>query len=822
MTFSKLGTDRDTGQFVYLPKAARLQGLYIIGIQGTGKSGLIENLIMQDIDQQIGVCVLDPHGELIDHVIARLDTTDVDRVIFLELANYQYPFGLNLFTCADLSNPLEVQKTVDQILHIFEKLLGVSQDTPLILEYLYNCTYTLVANPGYTMADIPMLLQNEQCRRQLVAQVTDPDVRFFWQQHDLKKPSDQNNDIASTLRRVKQFLQPLSRPIVGQSKTTLDLQQIMNQGKILLVKLSTQVDSVSSLIGSLMVALLLNAAYNRPAQRRQFHLYADEFQRFATEDFATLLEEARKFGIATTIAHQNRGQLNSANSKLETDLKDRSRSVGNMVVFKINSKDADDLAGEFDTTPPQPKQEEATRRAIQTPVSNPIHWLLSGKTHTNPTVNTFISKWNIKTIEQVKQDKEKLQWAPYMEGYATQFLDELNRLAYQTMLYKNPDNLFITPEFLQFIFIFLDDYFSFNTYYEKGLYYQTFLAIVPENVRQQMTLFSLINLLNTHQWASLIDRECHKKMILRRLDTVVAGAVKDSKGIPFLTTLIDYFHAYEPHIETAWLVNLNVNSLQWRAVQEDNSTYMSGVGSVHLKETRIRLVKGQETSWYTLYSLEREIDRLMASPKMISPRVSIVEFLSDLLAMVRILAVEPIEEDSGRQETVYRPGPVRPFQDIKNDIANQLSGLPSFAARVKISGNAPQNPGHTCLSCGYQSRPSAMYCGICGIKLSSPNEYTITTLKPAGGIGTQQLRQRIARIQARNLQDGYVRERVTVEAEILQRQQSFQPVPALPHVPQPQRVQHHVRQVPVQGNCPTCGKSNPPGSKFCNQCGAKL
>src|SRR5260370_39728340 len=97
MTFSKLGTDTDTGQLVYLPKTARTQGLYIIGIQGTGKSGLIENLIMQDIDQQIGVCVLDPHGTLIDDVIARLPgKAEEDKVIFLDLAAYKHPFDLNI------------------------------------------------------------------------------------------------------------------------------------------------------------------------------------------------------------------------------------------------------------------------------------------------------------------------------------------------------------------------------------------------------------------------------------------------------------------------------------------------------------------------------------------------------------------------------------------------------------------------------------------------------------------------------------------------------------------------------------------------------
>ncbi len=272
-------------------------------------------------------------------------------MILLDITKYQNPFGLNVFTCSDLTNPEKVEQTVGQVMHVFEKLFGISHDTPLILEYLLNCTYTLVANQGYTMAEIPLLLTDKNCRQKLVANVKKQQVLMFWRDYDSMPPSEQRIARSPILRRVNEFLQDLTFPIVGQAQTTIDLRQIMHEGKILLVKLSAKVESVSSLIGSLMIALLLNAAYNRPAQRRQFHLYADEFQRFATEDFATLLEEARKFGIATTVAHQNRGQLNSANSKLETDLKDRSRSVGNMVVFKINSKDADDLAGEFNVIP---------------------------------------------------------------------------------------------------------------------------------------------------------------------------------------------------------------------------------------------------------------------------------------------------------------------------------------------------------------------------------------------------------------------------------------------------------------------------------------
>src|SRR6266699_105306 len=351
MTYSVLGIDTQTGQRVELPKTSRLQGLYIIGIQGTGKSGLIENLIIDDTKQGTGVAVLDPHGDLINAVLARMDRREND-VILLDITDYRYPFGINLFDCSDLTNPIEVQKTVDQVMHVFEKIYGVSRDTPLILDYLRNCTYTLIANPGYTMAEIPLLLLNEKCRRKLIANVDDIDVRHFWQQYEQMKPSEQNEQAAYIRRRVSEFLLPLSRPIVGQSTSTIDLQTIMNEGKILFVKLSTQLPSVTSLIGSMLIALILNAASARPVnKRRQFNLYADEFQRFATEDFATLLEEARKFGIGTTIAHQN-------GSQLETDLKERARSVANLAVFKVNSIDADELAGEFDITPQEAWEEE--------------------------------------------------------------------------------------------------------------------------------------------------------------------------------------------------------------------------------------------------------------------------------------------------------------------------------------------------------------------------------------------------------------------------------------------------------------------------------
>src|SRR5438105_15840013 len=133
----------------------------------------------------------------------------------------------------------------------------------------------------------------------------------------------------------------------------------------------------------------------------------------------------------------------------------------------------------------------------------------------------------------------------------------------------------------------------------------------------------------------------------------------------------------------------------------------------------------------------------MASPNSSITKQCVVRFFLDLLAMLRVLAVEPIEDDSGRQEIVYRPGSVRTYADMQNEIATRLATLPNFTARIKMDTIVPQNPGKKCQQCGVQNNSGAKCCGGCGAQLSAPNEYIITTLKPTGAIGHKQLDQRI-------------------------------------------------------------------------------
>ncbi len=845
MTFSKLGTDTETNQLVYLPKASRLQGFYIIGIQGTGKSGLIENLIMQDIDQQIGVCVLDPHGELIDHVIARLPgKAEEEKVVLLDITDEDYPFGLNLFTCSNPKSAVAVQYVVDQIMHVFEKLLGVSHDTPLILQYLRNCTYTLIANPGYTMAEIPLLLTDRNCRQQLVANVQRLQTRLFWQQYDQMKPGEQIEQMASIQRRVDDFLQDLILPIVGQANTTINVQKIMDEGKILLVKLSPQLDSVSSLIGSLFIALLLNAAYARPTnKRRQFHVYADEFERFATEDFATLLEQARKFGIATTIAHQNRGQLNSANSKLETDLKDRSRSVGNMVVFRVNSKDADDLAGEFQITPEEARLEvlkeewhdrieeavEDGEEEIKTPVKDVVGHLLKGGTHSNPVVNEFATRvlHRLRAIP-ITPDEE-------------QYWSELNRLFYQAMTGTPIEQLvpsvrlihtFLARIGLGFPYT-LESYSAFSRLWhasENSNEYSKALEQLDNHAKmvlRKQRLNDLHRLLmdvetkyerdlyNALKWSpEMLQEQWGKPLPLSPQEW---GRHKKNSSLRSYYLQMKEWSFYHP-APFQWF-HVDIESLEWEKNGEELYwMYRSGykVDSENLLVKNVydplygyapsvyvlchQLVPGQETKFYNEADLTEVIEVELQEQKQI-----FLGFIQDLKDVMEALADEPIMVGSGlyrprpRKQIHYLPHaretlthPQRPYADIRNEIANELSSLPNFTARIRITVE-----GQTV-------------------------EHTIKMLEPEKGLYGKPLQERIARIQAQNRRDGYTRARAAIEAEILQRQQSFQPVPVSPPVPQPQLAQRHARTVVVQGKCPNCGASNALGAKFCNQCGTKL
>jgi len=362
---------------------------------------------VQDIQNGHGICYLDPHGDAIRDIFKRIPDTRVSDVIYLNLEDDAFPFGLNLFDCPDPKNDKQVALTASFVFHVFEKVWGMGSQTPRLSQFMRNTSVTMISNPGMTFAEVPLLLTDQKVRNMLLANVTNEQVKLFWSQFDNAKPHEQGEKIESTYDRVDAFLtQPIIRNIIGQSKTTINLRKIMDERKILLVQLSPRFEDITSLVGAMLIGKLLDAAYSRAdsSDRNYFGLYADEFQRFATSDFATILTEARKFGIATTIAHQVRDQL---------DEKSRGATLnaGNLVVFRVSGPDAGEMAVNFDSTPPPPIV--IGQRPVLTPKRDVVEHLLKNG-HSNPKHEWFI-KWLVGLKEIAGLTFDRPQYRPQYE-----------------------------------------------------------------------------------------------------------------------------------------------------------------------------------------------------------------------------------------------------------------------------------------------------------------------------------------------------------------------------------------------------------------------
>src|SRR6266487_3666390 len=346
---------------VRLAQAARRQGTYLIGATGTGKSAVILNLGLQDIKQGKGIAVLDPHSDLINSFLARLDEKDLERVILLDPLDETHVFGLNLYACADPTNDVFVQGTYEQVEHIFDVLWheeGEDQFGPQVREGLLYSAYALIYNSGTAyagcgMLEIPLLFQEGIPRAKMVQHIHDPVIRSYWEKK--YEPFDRYEKARRAdmvVNKLNEFIaNPIFRRIVGQS-TTIDFSDVMENGKILLVKLPGRFERMAQILGAMVIAQLLGASYEREKQhkRPQFNIYADEFQRFATRDFAKLLTEAsRKYNTPVTIAHQARDFI---------DLKNKAASlqVATLIVLRIIRKDSDEIAGNFDCTPVRTKK----------------------------------------------------------------------------------------------------------------------------------------------------------------------------------------------------------------------------------------------------------------------------------------------------------------------------------------------------------------------------------------------------------------------------------------------------------------------------------
>lgn len=335
------GTERKFG----IKTKDRALHMYAIGKTGTGKSTLLKNMIIDDIHKGRGVAVVDPHGDLVADVMDHIPESRINDVIFFSPADRNYPVGFNLFENVDA----EYKNIVSSgIVGVFKKIFGESWG-PRLEYILRNVVLGLLDYPGATLLQVLKVLNDTKFRRSVVEKIGDPIIKdFFVNEFERYDQKFRTEAIAPIQNKVGQFLSStVVRNIVGQPANSINIRQAMDESKILLIDLSIGKigEDNSQLLGSLMITKIQMAAMTRAEmpreQRTPFYLYVDEFQNFATDSFAVILSEARKYGLSLMVTNQYIAQMpeNVASAVFG--------NVGSMITFRVGAGDAEFLNREF-------------------------------------------------------------------------------------------------------------------------------------------------------------------------------------------------------------------------------------------------------------------------------------------------------------------------------------------------------------------------------------------------------------------------------------------------------------------------------------------
>jgi len=348
-TFIGYGYYRGVRRPVYIGFEDRRRHTYIIGKTGTGKSVLLEDMAVQDIKAGYGVCVIDPHGDLIDNIIKFIPPQRAEDVIYFDPSDTERPMGLNL-----LEAYTEEQKhfLTTSIINLMYKLYDPQRTGiigPRFEHAVRNAMLTVMSEPGTTFVEIVRVLTDPKYVQELLPKVQDPIVRRYWtdqiaQTSDFHK-SEVLDYIVSKFGRF--VTNKTMRNIIGQSKSAFDFRKVMDEGKILLINLSKGKlgEENSSFLGLVLIPKILIAAMSRQEipeeKRRDFFLYVDEFQNFATPDFATILSEARKYHLNLTVANQFIGQMDEEVKNAVFG------NVGTLITFRVGVTDASYIQREY-------------------------------------------------------------------------------------------------------------------------------------------------------------------------------------------------------------------------------------------------------------------------------------------------------------------------------------------------------------------------------------------------------------------------------------------------------------------------------------------
>ncbi|MEI6352438.1 MAG: type IV secretion system DNA-binding domain-containing protein [Candidatus Nomurabacteria bacterium] len=327
----------------------RTKHTYIIGKSGMGKSTLLENMVIQDIQNGEGVAFMDPHGgsaEMILHFVPEERKKDV---IYFAPFDTEFPIALNILEKVDISKRHLV---ANGLMAAFKKIFGEDKFSDRMQYILNNIILSLLENDNETLLGINRMLSDKEYRKKIIENVKDPSIRSFWLEEFAKAGEKYQQEAAPGIQnKIGQFTSnPLIRNIIGQKRTSFDIRDIMDNKKILIINLSKgkMGEGNANLIGSLLITKIYLAAMGRADVDHSelknlppFYFYVDEFQNFANESFADILSEARKYQLALTVAHQYTEQMT-----------DEVRAaifgnVGTMITFRVGATDAEIFEKEF-------------------------------------------------------------------------------------------------------------------------------------------------------------------------------------------------------------------------------------------------------------------------------------------------------------------------------------------------------------------------------------------------------------------------------------------------------------------------------------------
>lgn len=331
----------------------RRRHVYIVGKTGMGKTVMMENMAIQDIQQGHGVAFVDPHGEAAERLLDFVPPKRVNDVVYFNPADLDYPIAFNVMEKVSLENRHLV---ASGLMGVFKKIWPDVWSARM--EYiLNNSILALLEYPGSTLLGINRMLADPDYRKQVIDKITDPVVKSFWLNEFARYTQRYEVEATAAIQnKVGQFISaPLIRNLIGQVKSTIDMREAMDKEKIIIVNLSKGKigEDNSRLLGALVITKLQLAAMSRveipEEKRKDFYLYVDEFQNFATEAFVNILSEARKYRLCLTLGNQYIAQLEEMTSTgWSTKVRDAIfGNVGTIISFRVGAEDAEYLEKEF-------------------------------------------------------------------------------------------------------------------------------------------------------------------------------------------------------------------------------------------------------------------------------------------------------------------------------------------------------------------------------------------------------------------------------------------------------------------------------------------